>query len=73
MDWSIIALGVLGILSIVFAVKWRQVAHLLKEIGEVCFTTSEAMEDNKIIKEEAKNIFKELVDVILAGHHLFSK
>lgn len=73
MDWQTIIMAVLGIVALIFGVKWAQVAHLLKQIGELCFTTSGAMEDKKITKEEAAAVFKELADVILAGKKLFGK
>lgn len=73
MDYQVIALAVLGIVALIFGVKWVQVARLLKEIGEVCFTTSEAMYDNKITKDEARKILKELADVVLAGKMVFGK
>lgn len=73
MDWEIIIPIVLGIVAIIFGVKWHQVAKLLKEAGEALITTSEAMEDKKITKEEVVKVLKEWADVILAGKKLVGK
>jgi len=73
MDWQIIVPIILGVVAIVFGVKWHQVASLLKETGEALITTSEAMEDKKITKDEVVQILKEWADVILAGKKLVGK
>jgi len=65
-----ITLVIIGIVASIFGNKWRKTSILLKEIGEFCLTTSEAMEDNKITKEEASDILGEVGDVILAGKNL---
>lgn len=51
------------LLSGYFAVKWRQVVGLFKELGEAFTITAEALEDKKLTKQEAIKLLKEWLDV----------
>jgi len=70
MDWLELAGFIVAILGLIFgttfAVKWRHLVNLLKELGEAFTTTSEALEDKKITKQEAINCLKEWQDVFAA-------
>lgn len=68
-----IALIVVTVMAAIAGIKWAQVATLLREAGELLLTTSEAMEDKKITKDEAAGIVKELADVLVAGKKLLGK
>jgi len=55
---------VLTVLSAIFAAEWRRAKSLLKETSEALSTLYNAIEDDKITKEEAKKIAKEFKDLI---------
>ncbi len=71
MEWLSIVSGVLGVIAVIFGVKWGQVKKLIKELMEVVGAISTALEDDDISKEEVKNIAKESGDVIAAAAKLF--
>ena len=73
MEWFEILILVLGVLSGIFGAKWKVFLKLLKEMGDVCYTTSEAMDDGNISQEEGADIMREVVEAIDAGKDLFSK
>jgi len=54
----------LTVLSAIFAVEWRRAKSLLKEASEALSALYNAIEDDKITKEEAKRIAKEFEDLI---------
>ena len=73
MNWFAVASGVLGILVIIFSVKWAQVKALLKEVAEAFVVVSSAVEDDKITREELQKIVDEWHDVLLAVLKLIGK
>ena len=73
MNWFAVASGVLGILVIIFSVKWAQVKALLKEVAEAFVVVSSAVEDDKITREELQKIVDEWHDVAVAVLKLVGK
>jgi len=73
MDWQYIGLSVLGILAILFSVKWALAVRALKEIGEAFTKTADALEDKKLTKQEALDLLKEWMDVIASIRALVGK
>lgn len=74
--WEIIAaivVPLLGILSVVFIVKWKQTGVALREIGEVFIASSEAMEDGNLTIEELKRIAREVVEAGIAIKNVFTR
>jgi len=56
--------SILAITSALFAIEWRRVKSLLKEASEALSTLYDAIEDDKITKEEAKKVAEEFEDLI---------
>jgi len=55
---------ILAVLSAIFAAEWKRAKNFLKETSEALTTLYDAIEDDKITKEEAKRIAKEFEDLI---------
>jgi len=73
MNWEIIIPTVLGIVALICGIRWKQVANLLKQTGELLLVVADAMEDDKISKDEVASILKESVDVVSAVKKLMGK
>jgi hypothetical protein len=70
--WQIVS-SVVGILTIVLGVHWAQVKNLLKQVSEALTAVSDALEDNRITKREAKKIAREWGDVITVAAKIIKK
>jgi len=64
MDWYEIAAVVLG-LGLALWTGWRAWKHIPKEIAEAFMAIADAIEDDKITREELKKIVEEFLDIIV--------
>ena len=55
---------VLALLSIFLGAKYREAKRIMKEVAEAMDKTYKALEDNKITKDELKQVIKEWADVL---------
>ena len=55
---------VLALLSIYFGSKYRKAKRIMKELAEAMDKTYKALEDDKVTKEELKQVIKEWKDVL---------
>jgi hypothetical protein len=73
MDWTeIVGLILLG-LSIFLGIRWQKAKNVLRETSEALACISDAVEDDKVTKEEAQKILAECKDVVIAAKELVSK
>jgi len=55
---------VLALLSIFLGVKYKKAKRIMKEVAEAMDKTYKAIEDNKVTKDELKQVIKEWADVL---------
>jgi hypothetical protein len=72
MTWEIVS-GLFGLGIILLGIRWQYTKALLKDTAEALTTISQAVEDNKITKEEAQSIVKELKDVVESAKKVVGK
>lgn len=65
--------GVLTVLSSVFGVGYAKVKKALKETKEAVVTVIDAVEDDKVTKEETDSIIKETKEMATAWGAVFKK
>ena len=72
MDWGLIAVVVVAVLSIVFSgAFWLRFKNLVKQTSELMVIVSAAIEDNSIDNAEITEILKEAKDVGEAAIDIF--
>ena len=54
----------LALLSSFFGAKYRKAKRIMKELAEAMDKTYKALEDDKVTKEELKQVIKEWKDVL---------
>ena len=55
---------ILALLSLYFGSKYKKAKQVMKELAEAMDKTYKAIEDNKITKDELKQVIKEWADVL---------
>ena len=73
MSWEIIVMIVLGAFGILAGTKWRQAKNLIRKGAEALTTLSDALDDDKLTKEEIREIANKLGAVIVAFKALIGR
>ena len=73
MDWLEIVASIFGVAILFFVVYWRRLKSVIKELAEVLVVLSAAVEDDKLTRDECKEIVEEFGDVIAAVIKLVGK
>lgn len=73
MDWIDIIASVFGVLIVLFVVYWRRLKSVIKELAEALVVLSSAVEDDKLTRDELKQIVEEFGDVIAEFIKLIGK
>ena len=55
---------ILALLSIFLGAKYQEAKRIMKEVAEAMDKTYKAIEDDKITKDELKQVIKEWMDVL---------
>ena len=64
---------ILAIVSIVFGAKWRKVKKLIKEISAFVVEISEALEDDRISREELVRIKQKSEGIVKTARSLLGR
>ncbi|MBT9133013.1 MAG: hypothetical protein DDT33_01544 [Firmicutes bacterium] len=72
MEWEIVS-AVLGLVAVVFGVRWYLLKTLLRETAEALLVISQAIEDNRLTRAEIEEILGETQDVIMAAKNLVGR